>query len=101
MEKLYQDFTNNILPKISEGLTITKDYFFDLFGRYINYLIVIDSLYIILCLLILIIVPIIFYKKRKYIIEECEGVPFVLLFFLIIPLICLFTNIDNLINCLI
>ena len=44
IDQLYNDFTTKILPKISEGLTITKDYFFDLFGRYVHYLIVVDSI---------------------------------------------------------
>ena len=43
-EQLYQDFVNKILPKIQEGLSISKDYFFDLFGRYVKYLIVSDSI---------------------------------------------------------
>ena len=37
-EKLYQDFTEKLLPKITEGLVITKEYFADLFGRYVEYL---------------------------------------------------------------
>ena len=44
MEKLYELFTTEMLPKIQEGMTITKDYFFDLFGRYVKYLIIQDSL---------------------------------------------------------
>lgn len=48
MEQLYSDFTTKLLPKIQEGLVITKDYFLSLFGRYIKYLIVSDSLMIVL-----------------------------------------------------
>ena len=44
MDKIYEDFTANVLPKISEGLSMTKDYFFDLFGRYVHYFIVVDSM---------------------------------------------------------
>lgn len=43
-EKMYADFIANVLPNIQEGLVITKDYFFDLFGRYVTYLIVTDSI---------------------------------------------------------
>lgn len=52
MEQLYQDFTTKLLPKIQEGLTITKDYFIDLFGRYVKYLIVMDSIQIVVSLII-------------------------------------------------
>lgn len=42
IDQVYQDFTTQLLPKIQEGLVITKDYFVDLFGRYIQYLIITD-----------------------------------------------------------
>lgn len=44
LEQLYADFTNKVLPMVAEGLTMTKDYFFDLFGRYVQYLILTDIL---------------------------------------------------------
>ncbi len=44
MEKLYEDFITKVLPQIKEGLIITKDYFVDLFGRYVKYLIAVDSI---------------------------------------------------------
>jgi len=44
IDKMYEDFTAHIAPKIAEGLVITKDYFIDLFGRYIKYLIITDSI---------------------------------------------------------
>ncbi len=46
IETLYNDFTTKLLPKIQEGLVITKDYFLDLFGRYVKYLIITDSIYL-------------------------------------------------------
>ncbi len=42
MEQLYNDFVDKVLPKIQEGLVITKDYFTDLAGRYITYLLITD-----------------------------------------------------------
>ena len=48
LETIYNDFTTKLLPQIQQGLVITKDYFADLFGRYVKYLIVMDSLCIIL-----------------------------------------------------
>ena len=47
LELLYSDFTTKVLPKVSEGMVITKDYFLDLFGRYIQYLILTDSFLVI------------------------------------------------------
>jgi|GEM_PF-5187605 len=44
IEQLYSDFTNKLLPQLQSGLTITKDYFVDLFGRYIKYLITVNSI---------------------------------------------------------
>ena len=44
-EQLYNDFTTKLLPKIQEGLVISKDYFLDLFGRYIKYLIIHDIIF--------------------------------------------------------
>lgn len=43
-EQIYADFTNKVLPQIGEGLQITKEYFGDLFGRYVKYLLVMDIL---------------------------------------------------------
>jgi hypothetical protein len=51
MEQLYADFTSKVLPKVSEGLMMTKEYFLDLFGRYIKYLIVTDLIFVALFLM--------------------------------------------------
>lgn len=71
LETIYNDFTTKLLPKISEGLTITKDYFMDLFGRYAKFLFIQDLSYSILCLIILIIILIVLYKLiKKYIKDD-------------------------------
>lgn len=44
LETIYNDFVTKVLPAVQEGLVISKEYFFDLFGRYVKYLIVIDSI---------------------------------------------------------
>ncbi len=44
LEQIYNDFTTKMLPAIQEGLTITRDYFMDLFGRYVKYLIATDAI---------------------------------------------------------
>ena len=64
-EQLYTDFTNKILPLISEGLVITKEYFTDLFGRYIKYLIITDLIQILGFLLMLTISTILIKKCIK------------------------------------
>jgi hypothetical protein len=65
IEKLYEDFTTKLLPQIQEGLTITKDYFVDLFGRYIQYLIIKDAFLLALGVLGLIVVAILVHKAFK------------------------------------
>ena len=63
MDQLYDDFINRVLPKIQEGLVITKDYFIDLFGRYVNYLLITDIITFIIFLIIFIISITFLYKK--------------------------------------
>lgn len=52
LEQMYNDFVTKVLPTIQEGLVISKDYFFDLFGRYVKYLIVVDSIWIVFGLIV-------------------------------------------------
>lgn len=54
-----------MLPKVSEGLMITKEYFTDLFGRYVQYLIVTDCIFIGIGLLILPLGIVCFYYESK------------------------------------
>lgn len=42
LEQIYTDFTTKLLPQIQQGLSITKDYFTDLFGRYAHFLFIQD-----------------------------------------------------------
>ena len=51
LDTIYTDFTTKLLPKIQEGLVITKDYFLDLFGRYVTYLIITDTIIALSCLI--------------------------------------------------
>lgn len=74
MEKIYEDFTTKMLPEIQKGLVITKDYFTDLFGRYVKYLIVTDSLWLALSAIILIIAfSFAVYFAKKEIAEEYSN----------------------------
>lgn len=52
IEQIYADFTTHIAPKIAEGFVMTKEYFFDLFGRYVKFLIVKESIYVGICAVI-------------------------------------------------
>ena len=64
MEQLYADFTTKFLPKIQEGLVISKDYFTDLFGRYVKYLIVTDTLNVIFGIVTLVVVVFLVCNRR-------------------------------------
>jgi hypothetical protein len=70
LETIYTDFTTKLLPKIAEGLTITKDYFMDLFGRYAHFLFIRDLIYTVLCLLVITILGIVVYKLIRKAISD-------------------------------
>lgn len=65
MEKIYEDFTTKLLPKIATGLTITKDYFMDLFARDIKYLIITDTVWTLVGLFMIIAGVIVLVKALK------------------------------------
>lgn len=52
-DTIYNDLLTKALPKISEGLSITKEYFGELFGRYVKFLIISDVIDLIFSLLTL------------------------------------------------
>lgn len=90
IETIYNDFTTKLLPKIAEGLTITKDYFLDLFGRYAHFLFVRDLMYTILCFvgfIISLIITYVAYKKIKSHVDENEydSPMYIFLIFLLLP----------------
>lgn len=62
---MYEDFTTKMLPTIQQGLSITKDYFLDLFGRYIKYLIITDSVALAIYLVMFIVSIVVFIKYFK------------------------------------
>lgn len=86
-EKIYEDFTQNILPKIEEGLQITKEYAFDLGERYITYLTIIDSIAFIVSLLLLIFSIIIFRKFYKWLDFDWDEVGLALVFIVVLPVL--------------
>lgn len=100
LETIYNDFTTKLLPKISEGLTITKDYFMDLFGRYAKFLFIQDLSRAILCLILLIITLFVLYKLIKKCIEDggWNGGEMFLMFFALPIIFGLFGFVDNGIN---
>ncbi len=100
LETIYTDFTTKLLPKIAEGLVMTKDYFTDLFGRYVHFLIVRDIIYLGLNILGLIITLFICYKIYKYTSKddfEWIDSPHIVLpsMLLIIPIIFMISGIVN------
>lgn len=67
LDQMYADFTTKFLPKVSEGLVITKDYFLDLFGRYIDFLIIENFVFLVGSVVCVILSIIIFRKLLKFI----------------------------------
>lgn len=65
IEQLYNDFSTKLLPKISEGLSMTYDYFLNLFGRYIKYLIITDAIYSVIWLVVFLTSVFYFRKSLK------------------------------------
>jgi len=101
IEQLYSDFTNKLLPQLQSGLTITKDYFIDLFGRYTNYLIVINSIGvgIGLILIMLGIIGVVACLKPKSKMFDYEGLPIlVVAFLLVVGFIIFGINLSSLIK---
>lgn len=99
-EQIYNDFITKLLPKIQEGLTITYQYFTDLFGRYIDYLIFVDSLrtiigFIIVLATIISLVLLIKHGRKNDWDEEYAFVA-LLIFPLGIGIIIFFSGITNL-----
>lgn len=104
-ETLYADFTANVLPKIQEGLVITKDYAFDLFGRYIIFLTVMDVVYLIIgvigiCLWIKYTKKLWMWAKDRQEKDYSDGVeyivPIALVFITIFPLSLSVKSVENL-----
>jgi len=64
MEQLYNDFVSKVLPQIQAGLVVTKEYFMDLAGRYITYLIIVDTISLVISLVILVLVTYFGFRKK-------------------------------------
>lgn len=88
IEQLYQDFTTKLLPKIHEGLVISQDYFMDLFGRYVHYLIITDAIKMGIGLFL--IIGTIWGGKKAWK-WQTENIEYPITMFLIIPLVVGFT----------
>ena len=105
-EQIYNDFITKLLPQIQSGLTITKDYFFDLFGRYIKYLIITDFLGFVISALIVILFIVLGYKIARWIVKTQDedtiffsvlvSIPFIVCF--IFAVISVYANTLNLIK---
>lgn len=89
LETIYTDFTTELLPKIAEGLVMTKDYFTDLFGRYVHFLIIQDIILLVVSVITLIITLFICYKLYKQAKNDDFDLDpaYVFTMFLLLPLI--------------
>lgn len=100
-DQLYNDFKTQLLPKVAEGMSITKDYFLDLFGRYVKYLIITDAIWTFVGFIVLLITFFWAVPKVFKIIKDDESF-FPLAIGLLIPIflggIIFFTNLDELIK---
>lgn len=65
-DQLYQDFSDKLLPLVAQGFSLTKDYAFDLFGRYVKFLILTDAMSIAALLLMIFITLYIVRKTNKF-----------------------------------
>lgn len=80
---MYEDFVNKVLPEVQEGLVISYEYFIDLFGRYVTYLLITDIINFVITLLVLITSSYFIYKFLKYIrrnfydLDEFSGTVYV------------------------
>jgi len=104
IEKIYNEFTTNMLPQIQEGLTITKEYFTDLFGRYVQFLLVMDLVHLFITLTFVVVIPLLaYYLVKKYhkdiVDNDLEGMymfaifPFIFWVFLIFGTIDFFEDV--------
>jgi hypothetical protein len=108
LEQIYNDFTTKMLPQIQQGLEISKEYFMDLYGRYINYLIITDSLWlgvgiVILIISILLARFVIKNHKRIYAIDDDTGLILIfsslgIIILILVGFIMTSSNLDNLIK---
>lgn len=104
-EEFYQTI-NDILPNMWEWLIISKDYAFELFGRYHSFLIIQDAIVSFIAFIALIVFLVLFIrtlKNREYIIDyNDEGVFYFLLsialFFLFVAILFFSTSILELIK---
>lgn len=90
-DQIYNDFVANVLPKIQQGLSITKDYFNDFFGRFVKYLIIVDSITLVCSILgciALVVLYVLLYKylrdgKRDLTSDEVWGYASIAMIFMI------------------
>lgn len=99
MENLYKTFTEQMLPHIQEGMTISKEYFTDLFGRYVQYLIIQDSIYVAIPLIIAGLLAVMTYKFYK-VAKEKDASDYYMgaLVWCILVVLCLGITAENSLN---
>ena len=107
-DQIYSDFSTKVLPLIWQWVGITKEYAYDLFSRYVSYLIVSDSVYLFIGILLLIASYVSFKKIKKMIAwialkrydskDEYYGLYFIPWMLCLFGLIMTFWHIENLIT---
>ena len=66
INQIYDQFSKQIAPKIAEWFTMTKDWFINLSGRYVEYSIMYEMIWIILSSIIVIVLSIVAVKVYKF-----------------------------------
>lgn len=80
MEQLYNDFVTSVLPTIKDGMVITKEYFMELAGRYIKYLIITDSIGLAMFMIIFIGTIVFAIKKHEWLMDYTDGFGYAIIF---------------------
>ena len=111
-EKIFNEINTNILPHIKEGISITKDYAFDLMDRTILYLLIHDILTIIFDLITITILYKIFiyiynYYKKAWFTDNLGDLKiwvviscFILSSTILFTIVGLYTGITNIVKTL-
>lgn len=77
MENIYQDFKNEVVPKMEEWFEMSKEFFTDFFGRYVEYLVLTEWIYLwisVAMTILFLIISIVLYRKYEF---EVEVLPII------------------------
>lgn len=100
-EQIYKDFIDIVLPRISEWFTMTKDYAFDLWWRYIKYIIITDLIDLVLATVFLGISIIWYIKWKEDMKFEDNLLLLIPIFFIVLAILIWVYNFNSLVGSMI